>query len=97
MPLTLDRLLGLLAATSGDLEAAATHFEAGLAFCERAAYGPERALTGYDYAEARRRRAGPGDATKAAELEETALAAAREFGMQRLVERLLSRRDATQP
>ena len=70
VPLTLDRLLGLLAATSGDLEAATAHFEAGLVFCERAGYEPERGWTASDYAEALRRRAGPGDDEKAGELEE---------------------------
>jgi len=97
VPLTLDRLLGLLAATSGDLEAAAAHFEAGLVFCERAGYEPERGWTAYDYAEALRRRAGPGDDEKAGELEEAARAVARELGMRGLVERLLGRRPSAQP
>src|SRR5262249_55572796 len=41
VPLTFDRLLGRLAATFGDVDLAASHFAAGLAFCERAGYRPE--------------------------------------------------------
>jgi hypothetical protein len=70
VPLTLDRLLGLLAATFGDFEAATAHFEAGLVFCERAGYG---ARDGHGPRTTMRRRcagaAGLGDDKKAAELE----------------------------
>jgi tetratricopeptide (TPR) repeat protein len=88
VPLTLDRLLGLLAATAGDFEAAGAHFEAGLAFCERAGCAPERALTACDYADVLRRPAAPENETKAAELEELALATAQQLGMPGLTERL---------
>jgi DNA-binding SARP family transcriptional activator len=88
VPLTLDRLLGLLAATFGDLEAATAHFAAGLVFCEQAGYEPERAWTTCDYAEALRRRGGSGDDAKAAELDEASRAVARELGMRSLTERL---------
>jgi DNA-binding SARP family transcriptional activator len=51
VPLSFDRVLGKLAATFGDFELAASHFEKGLAFCERAGYRPEHARTANDYAE----------------------------------------------
>ena len=43
LPLSFDRTLGLLATTCGRTEAAATHFEEGLAFCDHAGYRPEYA------------------------------------------------------
>ena len=55
VPLSLDRLLGKLASTFGDVELAASHFEKGLAFCERAGYLPEHARTANDLAALRRR------------------------------------------
>jgi DNA-binding SARP family transcriptional activator len=91
LPLTFDRLLGRLAATFGDFDLATSHFESGLAFCERADYRPEYGRTARDYADALRRRAGPGDDAKAVELEETALATARDLGMPRLTAELLGR------
>jgi DNA-binding CsgD family transcriptional regulator len=50
--ISIDRLLGLLAQTTGNLDKAAEHFEDALAFCRRAGYRPELAWTCYDYAEA---------------------------------------------
>jgi len=44
-----DRLLGLLAATSGDADGAARHFDRALAFCREAGYRPEWAWTAHDY------------------------------------------------
>jgi tetratricopeptide (TPR) repeat protein len=88
VPLTFDRLLGQLAATFDDVELAASHFEAALAFCERAGYGPEHGWTAHDYADLLRRRAAPGDVAKATELEQTALPAAHDLGMRRLAARL---------
>ena len=52
VPLTIDRVLGLLAVTIGHREAAMAHFEDGLDFCHRAGYRPEYAWTASDYAEA---------------------------------------------
>lgn len=91
VPLTFDRLLGQLATTFGDFELAASHFEAGLAFCERTGYGPEYGWTAHDYADALRRRARHGDIARAIRLEETALATAHDHGMRGLMERLLDR------
>jgi hypothetical protein len=47
---TIPRVLGLLAQTSGHVDLAASHFEDGLAFCRKAGYRPELAWTCYDYA-----------------------------------------------
>lgn len=44
-----DRLLGLLAATLGEDDAATEHFEHALAFCRAAGYRPEWAWTAHDY------------------------------------------------
>ena len=81
VPLSFDRLLGLLAATLGEFELAAGHFESGLAFCERAGYRREYVGTAHDYAELLRRRAEPADVAKAAELEDAGFAIARELGI----------------
>ena len=92
VPLTTDRLLGLLAATSGRIDAALGHFAEGLAFCDRAGYRTEYAWTAADYADAllaHRRTDGRG---KAVALQDEALAIARELGMRPLVERVLARR-----
>ncbi len=41
--ISLDRLLGVLAHTTGKLVDSAAHFEEALAFCRKAGYGPELA------------------------------------------------------
>ena len=38
---SVDRLLGLLSRTMGDLDQTAAHFEDPLAFCRKAGYRPE--------------------------------------------------------
>jgi DNA-binding SARP family transcriptional activator len=88
VPLSLDRVLGKLASTFDDIELAGSHFEAGLAFCERAGYMPEHAWTAHDYAATLRRRATAADLAKATELEETARRTAHDLGMRRLAEQL---------
>jgi hypothetical protein len=93
VPFSFDRLLGLLAATSGRFDTALGHFEDALSFCARAGYRPEHAWTGSDYAELLLTRDGPGDRDKAAALESDALGIARELGMKPLVERVLARRE----
>jgi hypothetical protein len=93
IPLTFDRLLGLLAVTCGRVDAALAHFEEGLAFCDRAGYRPEHAWTAGDYAEALLARGGPGDRDKAVALQDVALATARELEMRPLMERILARRE----
>jgi hypothetical protein len=81
LPLTFDRLLGSLALTFGDVQAALRHFADGLAFCDRAGYRPEYARTARDYAAALRR---AGDDDGATVLEAKALALAAELGMRSL-------------
>jgi tetratricopeptide (TPR) repeat protein len=93
IPLTVDRLLGLLAGTFGQADTALAHYEDGLLFCERAGYRPEHAWTACDYAETLLARDGPGDRGKAIALQDSALATARELGMRPLMERILGRRD----
>ena len=50
VPFAFDRLLGLLAAAFGEVDAAVAHFDDALAFCDRAGYLPERAWTASDRA-----------------------------------------------
>ena len=90
MPLTFDRLLGLLAVTFGQIDKALSHFEDGLVFCERAGYRPEHAWTACDYAEALRLRDRPGDGERAAALRQAALGIAGELEMLPLIERILA-------
>ena len=93
IPLTIDRLLGLLAVTFGHVDTALAHFEDGLAFCERAGYRPEHAWTASDYAEALLARNTPGDRDKAVALQDVALETTRDLGMRPLMERILARRE----
>ena len=93
VPLTFDRLLGLLAITFGRVDTAMAHFEDGIAFCDRAGYRPEHAWTASDYAEALLARGDPGDRERAVALQDTALAIARELGMRPLTDRILARRE----
>jgi tetratricopeptide (TPR) repeat protein len=51
LAISIDRLLGLLAQTMGNLDKAAEHFEDALAFCRKAGYRPELAWTCCDYAD----------------------------------------------
>jgi ATP/maltotriose-dependent transcriptional regulator MalT len=48
---SVDRLLGLLSQTMGELDQAMAHFEEALAFCRKAGYRPELAWSCCDYAE----------------------------------------------
>ncbi len=89
--ITIDRLLGLLARTGGQLDDALVHFQSGLTFCERSGYRPEHAWPASDYAEALLARGRPEDRDAAAVLQNAALAIARELGMRPLVERILLR------
>jgi tetratricopeptide (TPR) repeat protein len=93
--MAIDRLLGMLSHTMAELDQAATHFEAALAFCRNAGYRPELAWTCCDYADALRDRDGDGDGdrTKAVALLDESLAISSELGMRPLMERVLSRRE----
>lgn len=85
-----DRLLGLLAQTVGDREAAVSHFEDSLTFCRNAGYRPELAWSCHDYGETLLERHGPGDRAKADSLLEESLAISDELGMGPLVERTIA-------
>ncbi len=93
MPISADRLLGLLALTLDRIETAVNHFQDALAFCNRAGYRAEYAWTASDYAEALLQHAAGDDREKAARLQEESLVIARELGMPPLIERVLARRE----
>ena len=88
-----DRVLGLLAQTMGNLDQAMSHFEDSLAFCRKAGYRPELAWTCCDYADTLLQRNGEGDRAKAMSLLDESLYISQELGMRPLTERVLSRRD----
>ena len=94
-----DRLLGLLSQTMGNIGQASAHFEDGLAFCRKAGYHPELAWTCFDYAETLISRKGEGDRAKAMSLLEESLAISSELGMRPLMERVaaLQERAEAQP
>jgi DNA-binding SARP family transcriptional activator len=76
------RYLGLLAATSERWDDAERHFEDALAMNVRIGARPWLAHTQEDYARMLLEREGPGDAERAEELLEAALATYRELGME---------------
>jgi DNA-binding CsgD family transcriptional regulator/tetratricopeptide (TPR) repeat protein len=96
--ISIDRLLGLLAQTMGNLDKASEHFEDALAFCRKAGYRPELAWTCCDYADAlllnpvgaHSRAPLPADRQKAMSLLDEALAITRELGMRPLMERVVA-------
>jgi len=91
--LTVDRLLGLLAQTMGNLDQAAEHGEDSLVFCRKAGYRPELAWTCCDYADTLLQRNEPGDREKATSLLDESLAISTELGMRPLMERVLARKE----
>jgi DNA-binding CsgD family transcriptional regulator len=96
--ISIDRLLGLLAQTMGNLDKAAEHFEDALAFCRRAGYRPELAWSCYDYGDmllARARQAAPlpDDRARAISLLDEALAISQELGMSPLLEKIVALRE----
>jgi DNA-binding CsgD family transcriptional regulator len=86
---TIDRVLGLLACTLGNLDQAMEHFNDALAFC-RKGYRPELAWTCHDYAETLLRRNAPGDHFRATSLLAESLAISSELGMRPLMERVVA-------
>jgi tetratricopeptide (TPR) repeat protein len=76
-----DRYLGLLAAMLGRLDAAIEHLEAGVQMNEQMGLAPWAAHTQVDLARTLRARGSPGDARRAAELQDAALVTARVLGM----------------
>ena len=89
----IDRVLGLLAQTMGNLDDAAGHFEDALAFCRKAGYRPELAWSLCDYADMLQERKGEGDSEKAVAMLDESLAISTELGMRPLMERVLGRRE----
>ncbi len=89
----IDRLLGLLAQTMGNLDDSTAHFEDALAFCRKAGYRPELAWSLCDYADMLSERDGPGDQEKAMKLLDESLAISTELGMRPLMDRVQSRRE----
>ena len=92
-PISIDRVLGLLSQTMGDLDRAEEHFEGSLTLCRTAGYRPELAWTCCDHADALRERDGESDRVKAMALLDESLAISSELGMRPLMERVLSRRE----
>ena len=88
---SVDRLLGLLSQTVGNIDQAAAHFEDALAFNRKAGYRPELAWTCCDFADALRDRGGSGDRAKAMDLLDECLAISSELGMRPLLERVATR------
>jgi tetratricopeptide (TPR) repeat protein len=76
-----DRYLGLLAATSGDLDAAASHLEAAIIGNEQMGARSWVAHCQHDLADVLRRRGDAGDGKHADELEHAARATALDLGM----------------
>jgi tetratricopeptide (TPR) repeat protein len=93
VPLAIDRVLGLLAATADRIDVALGHFEDGLAFCERAGYRAEYARIAVDYGDAVLVSGVADDRARAVALQDEALEIARALGMRPLVERVLARRE----
>ena len=91
--LLVDRVLGILAHTMGNLDQATGHFEDAVAFCRKAGYKPELAWTCCDYADMLRERDAESDRAKAIDLLDESLAISSELGMRPLMERVLSRRE----
>jgi tetratricopeptide (TPR) repeat protein len=88
-----DRILGILAHTMGNLDLAITHFEEAMTMCRKAGYRVELAWTCCDYADTLRERDAEGDRAKAVSLLDESLAISSALGMQPLMERVLSRRE----
>ena len=84
---SVDRLLGLVSQTMGNLDQAAAHFAEAYAFCRKAGYRPELAWTCCDYADTLLERNTEGDRAKAISLLNESLALSSELGMRPLVER----------
>lgn len=82
------RALGVLSATLGRYDAAATHFDAALKMNEAIRSPLWTARTQHDYARMLRRRDGPGDGDRAAELAGKAAETAARLGLTALERRL---------
>ncbi|MCH8309040.1 MAG: hypothetical protein IIB17_00925 [Chloroflexi bacterium] len=88
-----DRLLGLLAQTTTNLDDSETHFEDALAFCRKAGYATELAWPLCDYADILPERDAKDDKAKATSVLDESLRISTDLGMRHFMERVLSRRD----
>ena len=88
---TADGLLGLLADTMGDYDAAVQHYEDAMAICRKAGLRPELAWTHCDCADTLLKRNGSGDHATARSLYEEGLALAQELSMTPLQARIAER------
>ena len=93
---SVDRLLGLLSQTMGNLDQAAAHFEDALGFCRKAGYRPELAWTCCDYADLLTERDAEEDHAKGIPLLDESLAISTELGMRPLMERVTDRLERIQ-
>ncbi len=91
--MSIDRLLGLLSHTMGNLDQATGCFEDAVTFCRQTGYRSQLAWSCCDFADALRERDGQGDRAKAITLLDESLAISSELGMRPLMERVLSRRE----
>jgi DNA-binding CsgD family transcriptional regulator/DNA polymerase III delta prime subunit len=90
-----DRVLGMLAATTRQWDVAQTHFERAMAFDAASGGRPWLAHTRHEYATMLLDRQRPGDAERARELLELALAVSRELGMHALEAAVLALQPAS--
>ncbi|MCH8800464.1 MAG: AAA family ATPase [Chloroflexi bacterium] len=88
LQVSVDRMLGLLAQTFGDLDLAGSHFNDSLDFCRKAGYRPELAWTCCDYAGMLVETGGKENQERATALLEEGLAISTELGMKPLMSRI---------
>jgi tetratricopeptide (TPR) repeat protein len=88
-------LAALLEASAGTLDLAIQRFEGSLAIARYAKYMPKVAWTLAEHAQLLQRRAQGDDREKAVQLQDEALAIARDLGMKPLIDRILQRMVAT--
>ena len=93
---SVDRLLGLLSQTVGNLDQSAGHFEDAMALCRQARYRPELACTCFDHADLLNERNDQGDRAKAKTLLDESLSISTELGMRPLMERAVAQQERVQ-
>ncbi len=100
--ISVDRLLGLLSQTMGNLDQAMAHFEDALAFCGKAGYRPELAWSCCDYSDTMldptvsSRQTTWESRQKAISLLDESLAISSELGMRPLMDRVTERLERIQ-
>ena len=87
------RMMGLISDALGEYDRAVDDFETAIQKDVQIGVGPELAWTRYEYAGMLLKRDAPGDQDKANQLQDEAIAVARELGMNLLLERVLSQRE----